>query len=182
MSSICTYAAKNGWIPRNPCVGIQLPECLPADRHLLSPEDTLNIASVITGYHSTAIWTPAETGCRWGKVYGLRIRNVDLAEFTIQIEQGLTRDSKGAPILGRRGSRKARPRLLSITPWLAALMQQHVESLDDQGPVAWLFPDSTGGPARYSDWRRRVRLPALAEAALTTSSRFRDPMTSEDST
>ena len=103
VSAICTYAAKNGWIPRNTCVDIQLPKCLPADRHLLSPEDTLNIASVITGYHSTAIWTLAETGCRWGEVYGMRIRNVDLAEFTIQIEQGLTRDCEGAPILGRRG-------------------------------------------------------------------------------
>lgn len=166
VSAICTYAAKNGWIPRNPCVDIQLPECLPVDRHLLSPEDTLKIASVITGYHSTAIWTFAETGCRWGEVYGLRIRNVDLAQFTIQIEQGLTRDPKGAPILGRRGSRKARPRMLAITPWLAALLQQHLESLEHQGPDAWLFPDSTGGPVRYSNWRRRVWLPALAEAGL----------------
>ncbi len=166
VSAICTYAAKNGWIPRNPCVDIQLPECLPADRQLLSSEDTLKIASGVTGYHSTAIWTFAETGCRWGEVYGLRVRNVNLAEFTIQIEQGLTRDPKGAPILGRRGSRKARPRILAITPWLAALLQQHVESLQHQGPDAWLFPDSTGGPVRYSNWRRRVWLPALAEAGL----------------
>jgi hypothetical protein len=94
------------------------------------------------------------------------IRKVDLPEFTIQIEQGLTRDSKGAPILGRKGSRKARPRLLAITPWLAALIQQHIESLEDQGLDAWLFPDSTGGPVRYSNCRRREWLPALAKAGL----------------
>ena len=66
----------------------------------------------------------------------------------------------------KRGSRKARPRILAITPWLAALLQEHVESLGHDGPDAWLFPDSTGGPVRYSNWRRRAWLPALAEAGL----------------
>jgi integrase len=51
----------------------------------------------------TALWTFAESGCRWGEVHGLRVRNVNLAESTIQIEQELTRDSKGAPILGKEG-------------------------------------------------------------------------------
>ena len=99
LSALCSFAVKNGWIAKTPCVDIKLPECVPAERYLLSPEDTLKIAGAINGDNSTAIWVLAETGCRWGEAFGLRIKDVDLVEMSVSIERGLTRDSKGAPVL-----------------------------------------------------------------------------------
>jgi hypothetical protein len=38
--------------------------------------------------------------------------------------------------------------------------------LKEQAPDAWVFPDTNGGPIRYSNWRRRIWLPALDVAGL----------------
>jgi site-specific recombinase XerD len=166
LSALCSYAFKNGWIPKTPCIGINLPECVAAERYQLTPEDTLNLAAAVGGYNSIAVWTLAETRCRWGEVFGLRISNIDLDRKIIKIEQGLTRDEKGAPVLGKKGSRKARPRELAITDWLADLLRDHINSLKVQTPNGWIFPDGQGGPIRYSNWRRRIWLPALDKAGL----------------
>jgi integrase len=69
-------------------------------------------------------------------------------------------------VLGRSGSRKAKPRVVTITGWLADLLQDHVETLDIANADAWLFQDSRGGPIRYNNWRRRVWEPALAASGL----------------
>jgi integrase len=159
-SSICTYAAKNGWIPRNPCVDIQLPQCLPADPHLLSPPDRPTIAGAGTRLPQHAIWTFEETGCRLGDVYGPRVRNVDLTVFWTRSSMARHGTRRGTPILSGRGSRKPRPRILAITPWLAALWSALLPRHNSDSPIR---PADLRGTATG---RRRVWLRALADAGL----------------
>jgi integrase len=105
-------------------------------------------------------------GWRWGEVFGLRLGNIDLSHRTVTLDRGLTRDEHGAPVLGRSGSRKAKPRVVIITDWLTDLLQEHIETLATAKADTWLFQDSKGGPIRYNNWRRRVWEPALTAAGL----------------
>ena len=94
------------------------------------------------------------------------VANVDVAQRCLTLDKGLTRDKHGAPVLGRSGSRKAKPRVVTITGWLAELLQVHVGTLQNADADNWLFQDSKGGPIRYNNWRRRVWEPALTAAGL----------------
>lgn len=164
--ALFNFALKNGWVPRNPCIDINRPQPIPSDRHLLTEKEVLALVEALGDRDRLALWTFAETGWRWGEVFGLRVANLDTAKRCLILDKGLTRDSHGAPILGRSGSRKAKPRLVSITDWLAELLQHHVETLQNADANTWLFQDSKGGPIRYNNWRRRVWEPALAAAGL----------------
>ena len=164
--ALFNFAVKNGWVPKNPCIDINRPQPIPADRHLLTPNEVLRLVEALGDRDRLALWTFAETGWRWGEVFGLRVANVDVAQRCLTLDKGLTRDEHGAPVLGRSGSRKAKPRVVTITGWLADLLQVHVETLENADADSWLFQDSKGGPIRYNNWRRRVWEPALAAAGL----------------
>ena len=164
--ALFNFAVKNGWVPKNPCIDIKRPQPIPADRHLLTPTEVLRLVEALGDRDRLALWTFAETGWRWGEVFGLRVANMDLAQRCLTLDKGLTRDKQGAPVLGRSGSRKAKPRVVTITGWLADLLQVHVETLENADADSWLFQDSKGGPIRYNNWRRRVWEPALTAAGL----------------
>ena len=91
--------------------------------------------------------------------------NIDLSQRPVTLDKGLTRDEHGAPVLGKSGSRKARPRVVIITDWLADLLQERIGTLEDAEADTWLFQDSKGGPIRYNNWLRRVWEPALTRLA-----------------
>jgi hypothetical protein len=55
---------------------------------------------------------------------------------------------------------------VTITGWLAELLQDHVETFENAGADTSLFQDSKGGPIPYNNWRRRVWEPALTAAGL----------------
>ena len=118
-----------------------------ANWHLLNPDEVLRLVEALGDRDRLALWTFAETGWRWGEVFGLQLANVDVAQRCLTLDKGLTRDKHGAPVLGRSGSRKAKPRVVTITAWLADLLQVHVETFENAGDT-WLFQDSKGGPIR----------------------------------
>ena len=133
---------------------------------MLSAADIARLATCIEKRYEAAVWLAAETGSRWGEVFGLKVRSVDLESRRLQIERGLTRSKSGAPIEGRLGSEKARPRSIPISERLAAILESHLDGLISRQPEDWLFPDTMGGPVRYSNWRRRIWMPALIRADL----------------
>lgn len=166
LSALFNFALKNGWISRNPCIDINRPQPIPANRHLFTPDEVLRLVEALEDQDRLALWIFAQMGWRWGEVFGLRVRNIDLSQRTVTLDKGLTRDEHGAPVLGKSGSRKAKPRVVIITDWLADLLQEHIGTLGDADTDTWLFQDSQGGPIRYNNWLRRVWRPALRAAGL----------------
>jgi integrase len=166
LSALLSFALKNGWISRNPCIDINRPRPAPAKRHPFTPEEVLRLVEAFSQQDRLALWIFTEMGWRWGEVFGLRVGNIDLALRSITLDKGLTRDEQGAPVLGNSGSRKAKPRSVAITDWLADLIRDHIQTLRDADSDTWLFQDSKGGPVRYSNWLRRVWGPALVAANL----------------
>src|SRR5271166_366967 len=79
---------------------------------------------------------------------------------------GLTRNAAGASVAGRRGNPKAKPRPVAIPLELSEVLSDHIASLPDRSEDGFLFPDAKGGLIRYSNWRRRVWLPALEATGL----------------
>jgi integrase len=155
------YAVRNDWLGRNPCRNIKLPAVDTTRRFDLIPEDVLRIAGHMPAEYAPMIWIGAALGLRWSEVAGLRVGRLDLAGGRITVAEGLTRGIGGRNVFGPPKSR-AGSRTMSMPKTIVALLAAHLDQqgMSSEKPESLVFTDEFGGPLRYSNWRRRIWLPA----------------------
>ena len=128
----------------------------------MAPEQVTVIANAISARHRVLILTAANTGLRFGELAGLRIKRLDLLKRTVTVTEQLTevrgRAEYSEP---KHGSR----RTLTLPRFLCDELALHLASYP---PVeGHVFTMSEGGPLRYSNFRRRVWLPAVEATGFT---------------
>jgi integrase len=106
-------------------------------------------------------------GMRWGEVAGLRVRHVDFLAGTVAVAEQLTRGEHGRVLVGPPKSEAGR-RVLAAPRALLDMLAAHFarRGLTGADGDAFVFVSPEGGLLRYSNWRRRVWLPACARAGL----------------
>jgi integrase len=109
----------------------------------------------------------AAMGLRWGEIAGLRVSRLDFLRGTVTIDTQRTRGENGRMIQQDPKTQAGR-RSLSIPGWLMNILAEHLarRGVTGQKAEALVFVSPTGEPLHYSNWRRRVWLPALAKAGL----------------
>jgi len=97
----------------------------------------------------------------------LRVRHVDFLAGAIQVAEQLTRGEHGRPDVGPPKSQAGR-RVLSAPRELVDLLSAHLarHGLTGADADAFVFTSPNSGPLRYSNWRRRVWVPACERAGL----------------
>jgi integrase len=97
-------------------------------------------------------------------VAGLRVGYVDLMHRVLTVAETVTRDAKGRPVHSKTTKSQASKRALSIPKALADLLSEHMArvELSAASQDSFLFEAPNGGPLRYSNWRARTWLPAIA--------------------
>ena len=166
MSALFNFAELNEWIVRSPCRRIAKPTVARKERYSLTPEDLAKLALGMGDEYGASVWIGAETGLRWNEIYGLQVGDLDLLGRTLTVNRGLSRNSAGASVVAHPGSAKSKHRDFSISSYLSAVLQRHVDRLSNRSEDAWLFPDSRGGLVRYSNWHKRHWNPAREAAGL----------------
>lgn len=159
------YAVRNDWITRNPCRNVNLPPVDGTRRFDLTPEDVAAIASHVPDEYQPMLWLGAVLGLRWSEVAGLRIGRIDLHAGRLSVAEALVRGTGGRNVFGPPKS-KAGQRTMFMPHAIGVMLSAHLERAgftgDDSDEL--VFTDEDGNPLRYSNWRRRVWLPAAAAA------------------
>jgi integrase len=120
------------------------------------------------------IWVGATLGLRWSEVAGLRVGRVDLHSGKLSVVETIVRGIGGRNVYGSPKS-KAGNRTMYMPAAIVTMLSTHLESagLTASDTDALIFTDEDGGSLRYSNWRRRVWLPA-AKAAGCEGAGFHD--------
>jgi len=165
LTSVLTFAAESDWIGRSPCRGVKLPQVTTTRARHLEPEQVSAIAAGTPSEYEPMVWLGAILGLRWSEVAGLRVSRLDLLRRSVTIAEALTRDGSGRPVFAPPKS-NAGSRTLAIPTQLADRLAQHLASigLTAADGDELVFRSPGGGPLRYANWRRRVWLPATAQA------------------
>jgi integrase len=172
--AVLNYAVETDLVLRSPCRGIRLPAVEPGPTRIVEPRDLICLADMMSKDFAPMVWLGAVLGLRWGEVAGLRVGRIDLLRKTVTVAEQVTRGIGGVGFSSPPKS-AAGHRTLTIPVALVNVLSAHLvqRGLTGAEPEAFLFANADGGPLDYSNWRRRVWLPA-AENADLTGLRFHD--------
>ena len=159
------YAVRNEWLARNPCRNVHLPPIQGTRRFDLTPEDVAGIAAQVAIEYRPMVWLGAVLGLRWSEVAGLRVGRIDLSTGRLAVAEALVRGTGGRNVFGPPKSKAGR-RTMFMPAVIVAMLAEHLErcELTEAGGDALVFTDDESGALRYSNWRRRIWLPAVAAA------------------
>ncbi len=165
LAAIFAHAVGADWLPKSPCRNIHLPVIEPKARTVLAQGQLDLIVEATDDRYQAMVWLGAILGLRWEEVAGLRVKSLDLSARRLTISETVIRDAKGTPMSGQPKSNASR-RAMDMPDGLVAILDEHLRAfgLTQADTDALLFPAPQGGPLRYANWRRRVWLPAVAEA------------------
>lgn len=163
LRGLFSYAESCELIVRSPCRNIRLPDVSPRDAKILDGGQLEQLAEVMGDYSSMLYL--AAMGLRWGEIAGLRVGAIDFLRGTVSIVRQRTRGSSGRMIEQDPKTRMSR-RSLSVPEWVTTMLAEHLAARGVNGgdAEALVFVSPGGDPLHYSNWRRRVWLPALARA------------------
>lgn len=142
-----------------------MPAVTTTRRVLLTPDDIHNLAAATVGFYRCMVWLGAVLGLRWSEVAGLRVGAVDMLQRKLTVTEAITRDGQGRPVVGTPKS-TAGVRIIAMPQALVDILAEHLamRGLTAADADCLLFEAPQGGPLRYSNWRRRVWLPATVAA------------------
>lgn len=167
LQAIFAFAVASKWLAQSPCQGIRLPTSTSTRRRKLTDGEVVAIAGATDQRYQAMVWIGAVLGMRWSEVAGLRVGALDLLKRAVSIADGGTiiRDIKGRPVTSDPKS-VASHAMLPIPAELLDILAEHLarQNLNAADNDQLVFQAPAGGPLRYSNWRNRVWLPAVAAA------------------
>ncbi|HZU72224.1 MAG TPA: site-specific integrase [Acidimicrobiales bacterium] len=130
----------------------------------LTPDEVADLAEATSPWYRTFIYTAAYTGLRWGELTGLRRKRVDLLRRTITVTEQLTAVD-GKLVWGEPKTRAGR-RTISISTFLADLLDQQLAERSLPGPDGLVFPNGAGNPVSAPSFTNNILTPARRRAGL----------------
>lgn len=162
LSAICRTAVKGGFIPTNPCVGVEKPragEGDPTSRALSELEISQLLAALpAAGPYRRFVLAMLLTGCRLGEIAGLRVSDVDTAEGVIAIRRTASPGLSGENVVGPTKGRRVR-----TVPIAAPLLPVVLEAMAGKGPHDVLFPGPRGGRVTSKNLSRALKWHAMRQ-------------------
>ncbi|WP_404433134.1 tyrosine-type recombinase/integrase [Microbacterium lacus] len=159
LRAILNTAVQDGLLVTNPCqlagAGVQRPR----ERRPASPAEVAQLAALMPADFAAAVTLAAWSSLRYGELFALARRNVDLEAQTLRVERALIA-VPGQPIqYGPTKTRKSR-RTVHLPAFVVAILAAHLEAHVPADPDALLFRMPDGAPittARTSALMRRAR-------------------------
>jgi integrase len=166
LSAIMTFALDTDRIVRSPCRRIRLPEPEPVRQMAVTPEQLHGLADAVGADTGGMVYLAAVLGLRWGECAGLRVGAIDFLNRTVTVESQLTRGLKGRMVTG--SPKWNSTRTMAAPEVLLEQLATHLRRRGLTGAVgdSLVFCAPDGQPLHYSNWRRRVWVPACQSAGL----------------
>jgi integrase len=154
-------------LDRSPCRRVKLPTSAPAFAYALQAHEVALVADAVGRRSRVMVFTAAMLGLRFCECAGLRVGRLDLVNESIAIEEGFVEAENGRLYSNPPKSRAGR-RTMCLPSSLAVMLREHLDEhrVDVDDEDALVFTSPTGGPLRYSNFRKRVWRPAIARLGL----------------
>jgi integrase len=163
LSSTLKAAVRNQMIPSNPAEGSSIPRKSRKPMRFLSPSEAHTLVNAMPEPHKTMILTLAYTGMRQGELTALRRRRVNLLRKEIVIAESAT-DVRGRKVFGEPKNRQARS--IEIPAFLIEPMARQLQSANTH-PNSLVFTSTSDTPMDWSNFRKRVWIPAVEQAGVS---------------
>lgn len=156
LRAILSTAVTDGLLTANPCQIRGAGQVAHRERPTASPAEVAQITAHMPARYAVAVTLAAWSGLRYGELFALARRHVDLATGTVRVERALEQ-VPGRPI--RFGKPKTAKSLRTVhlpgfvVSQLAAHMAEHVSTDAD----ALLFPNTDGSPTSNATLSRHFR-------------------------
>src|SRR6516162_1829069 len=157
LSRVLGWAVDGGWLDKNPCAGVQLPQAQKTkiERMVLKPEQVIALASKLEEPYSTLVLFLAVTGLRISEGVGVKAK--DFEGNVLQLRKRFYQGNTPGGDYGELKTKKS-VRNLTLPTWLA----DRVKSLAD-GAEGFCFRSQAGTPINQKNALRRYIHPACKE-------------------
>ena len=135
-------AFNDGLIASQPC---RIPGAAmnrPRERGTVTPAEVAQLADEMPDHVRASVYVAAWSGLRYGELFALARRHVDLNAGTLKVERALTRSRSVHGLTKTAGS----VRLVSLPGFVVDVLAEHMEQHTGQAPDALLFSTSDGNP------------------------------------
>ena len=159
-------AARLKLIPHNICMDVDRPVAPKKEFPVLDPEQASRFLNAARDDRLFALYVVAvSTGLRQGELLGLWREDLDLERGTLSVRAQL-QEVAGTLTRVEPKTKESRRRVVLPSAAVAAL-RDHLERMQLEGiDTPWVFCDTSGGPIRKSNLRRRSFEPLLKRSGL----------------
>lgn len=166
LSALCRVAIKGGFIPTNPCIGIDRRRGQSADvaARALTLDEYARLLDVLpaSGPYRRFVLAMVYTGCRLGEVAGLRVGDVEWSERTIRVTRSASAGFRGELVVGPTKGRRTRS-----VPVVDQLVSVLHEASEGKGPHDYLFTGPRGGFINSKNLSRALGWHAIRDQVKT---------------
>ena len=156
--TILEAAVKHNLLRVNPARGVDLPEVPKQPFRIVTVDERDKILTSLTPADALMVRLDYALGLRWGEIAGLHAHRIDLKHRELHVVEVLTRHDGVKDYPKSKKSRRTLPLTAAQTEALA-------EHLTTREPRGLVFTGERGDQLHYTNWRRRVWLPAVAGLA-----------------
>ena len=176
---ILRAAHLDGVLPRQPVLGVTLPEQRPAATQPLQVptlEQVKAMADAVPDRYEALVWTCATLGLRPGEAVGLTVERVDFLRGVATIDRQLVTPANGAPRFGPVKTRAVPSRELPVPPELVERLAAHLSTYpaiekdtpaEAGGPGSLIFSNAAAQPIARSTlattWQKASKKAELPE-------------------
>ncbi len=164
LNRVLAAAVHDELIGRNPLQGVKPPRVEAQTMRFLTHNDVATLVGAVDARYRALVYVAAYTGLRAGELIALRRSHVDLLRRTITVVeqvQYIDRHYVVSPPKSAAGRRS-----VAMPRFVADELEEHLRALPAVGPEALVFPAPEGGYLHLENFRKRIWLPAVAQAGL----------------
>jgi integrase len=168
LHAILETAVRDGLIPKNPCQVVKGRAYRPRERTVASPAEVQQLAALMPPAYAAAVILASWSGLRFGEMFALARRHVNLVEHTVTVERSLL-FLPGQPVGFGIPKTATSNRTVALPAFVVEALAAHMETRVGSSPEALLFAWHDGTPltyARISGMFRRARA-VIARTELT---------------
>lgn len=144
LHAILATAEEDTVIPYNPCRIKSARNFTPVRKHvLLTPQEIMTVAKLVIPRYYALVIILAVTGLRYGELMGLRRKDIDLAEGTIEVCRQ-RRWRRGTGWYDGPVKSKLSERVIHLDEREVRVLADHLDNFVGAGPEALVFTTSGG--------------------------------------
>jgi integrase len=155
-------AAGKQKLPANPCDRVQPPHVPRREMIFLSWEQVAMLAEAYPDRYRAFIYLAVDSGLRWSELVGLRRSRLDVLNRKVRVTEQLVRLEAGE-WLRKEPKTGASVRSLTVSPFTAGLLSDHLDRYSLPGLDGLVFPNRSGNPLISSSFWNAVYSPAMTE-------------------
>src|SRR3954454_23762470 len=144
---LCMFevAVQKQKILANPCERVDPPRMPKREMTFLDWDEAMLLAEAHNERYRAMIYLAVDSGMRWSELVGLRRGKLDLRHGKVRVTEQLVQLSDGT-FLRKEPKTSAGVRSITISPFTAAVVADHLEANCAPGVDALVFPNAAGNP------------------------------------